>query len=193
MTTLLFLFSILSILNAQKSSVSVKKNIFSNNKSNIDVEVRNAGKLLDSSGRRSYYYREIYSLEDSLKISVIEKIFEFTSDTSTCFTSVRIYENPDYPGCYIEPPLSKVYPIRIEALFIINRIAYNPFAFRIGCYPVLFDTETLKEINDDNCLINLIIERYREWFKMYKLTGKLPDYEFLNSGRIRWWGKHLQK
>lgn len=53
---------------------------------------------------------------------------------------------------------------------------------------VLFDTKTKREINDDNNLINIMVEHYKNWFMEYKRTGKLPYYRFLNEGLIRWWG-----
>jgi hypothetical protein len=158
----------------------------------IEVGVRNRGNLLDSTGRKYYDYSDIYRLPDSIKIEIIEKIFNFTSDSSLCCKEVRGYENMDYPGCFNQKPSEDKFSIRVEALFIINRIAYNSFTSKIGCYPVLYDTETLQEVNDDNCLISIMVKRYKEWFKIYKETEKLPDYYFLNRGRIKWWGKHFK-
>lgn len=156
----------------------------------IEVNVRNRGYLLDSTGRRYYDYSNIYRLADSVKIRIIERMFDFISDTSLCCKKVIGYENMDYPGCFSELPTSDKFSIRVEALFIINRIAYNSFTSRIGCYPVLYDTETMKEVNTDNCLISIMVEHYKKWFKLYKERGKLPDYFYLNEGRIRWWGMH---
>lgn len=158
----------------------------------IDVDVQNRGILLDSTGRKYYDYSSIYRLADSIKIRIIERMFDFISDTSLCCSKVMGYENMDYPGCFSEIPTSDKFSIRVEALFIINRIAYNSFTSRIGCYPVLYDTETMKEVNNDNCLVSIMVEHYKRWFKMYKERGKLPDYFYLNRGRIRWWGKHLK-
>ena len=169
-----------------------KTSCFANSGNTIEVNVRNHGNLLDSIGRKYYDYSSTYRLADSVKIKIIEKLFDFTSDTSLCCQEVKVYENADYPGCFNEMPSAKEFSIRLEALFIINRIAYNTFTYRIGCYPVLYDTETMQIANNDNCLISIMVERYREWFKMYKGTGRLPDYQFLNAGRIRWWGKHLK-
>lgn len=61
----------------------------------------------------------------------------------------------------------------------------NKATFRVGCYPVLFDTETKRKINDDNNLINIMVEHYKDWFMECKKMGKLPYYRFLNEGRIR--------
>lgn len=161
------------------------------NKFYLDVIVRKNGELLDSIGRWSYDYSSIYRLPDSIKVRILNKLFEYVSDTSLCFNKVMIYENAENPGCFNEMPIAKQFSIRIETLFIINHIAYNSFNYRIGCYPVLFDSKTKREVNDDNCLISLMVEQYKKWFKMYKATGRLPDYHFLNEGRIKWWGRHL--
>src|SRR5690606_25983784 len=155
--------------------------------SKLAVEVRENGVLLDSARRKFYDYSNINMLHDSIKMRIIDSLFQYVSDTSNCCNSVQSYEIIDYPGCYIVSPTSKYFSIEIEALFIINRVAYNTATFRIGCYPVLFDSEKKQEINNNNCLINLMVEHYRKWFKMYKETGKRPDYRFLNEGRIRWW------
>lgn len=172
-------------INVSKDSCLRRKGHF------INVEVRMNGRLLDSTTRNFYNYREVCRLPDSIKIRIIEKVFEFVSDTSMCCQKVNMYQNIDHMGCFNYWPSSKDFSIRVEALFIINRIAYYPITFRVGCYPVLFDTETKREINDDNSLINIMIEHYREWLKEYKRTDKLPYYRFLREGRIRWWGMHL--
>lgn len=157
----------------------------------LEVEIEKDGVLLDSIRRKHYDYTSIYRLHDSIKLGVIERLLQFASDTSSCCNSVQSYDNVEYPGCYNVFPVSKSYSIRIEALFIINRIAYNPFTYRIGCYPVLYDSEKKQEINNNNCLVNVMVERYQKWFKMYMETGNPPDYHFFNEGRIKWWGRHL--
>lgn len=153
----------------------------------IDVRVRNDGILLDSTSRYNYDYGNIYQLPDSIKIKIIEEILPLITDTSKCCRRVNMYSNPDYSGCFIKWPSSKEFSINVEALFIINRIAYWPFTYRIGCYPVLFDTRTHQEINSNNCLINIMALHYNEWFAEYKKTGKRPHYSMLNEGRIKWW------
>jgi len=189
----LFLLFSFNIAFGQLMTMKVSKSLCSDKNSYfLEVEIKKNGKLLDSSGRKDYDYSNIYRLDDSVKIKIIEELLYFTSDTSLCCSEVKAYDNIDYPGCFNEIPSAKRLSVRVEALFIINRVAYNSFTYRIGCYPVLYDSETKREINNDNCLINIMIERYREWFRMYKKTGKLPDYQFLNEGRIRWWGKHLK-
>jgi len=186
---LLFIFQLIFKFSFGQLKIAVYKDRNVNG-SFINIEVKK-NRILDSIFRKSYYFPEVYRLDDSVKILIIEKILKFTSDTSICSNPVIIYENPSYPGCYDLLPSSKTYPLKIEALFIITRIAYNNFSFRIGCYPVLFDTLTQKEVNNNIELINIMVEHYKEWFQEYKFSGKLPDYKFLNSGRIRWWGRHF--
>ena len=189
--SMFFLFSYNKVFG-QVEIIKVSKQTCAIGYSKLEVEVREDGVLLDSLRRKYYDYASIYKLQDSIKLKVVEYLLHFASDTSNSCSSVQSYDNFEYPGCYNVSPVSKNFSIIIEALFIINRIAYNPVTYRIGCYPVLYDSEKKQEINNNNCLINLMVEHYREWFKMYKKTGKLPDYHFLNDGRIKWWGRHLQ-
>lgn len=186
------LFIIISKNTIGQIVVQIDKTACSNKQGYyIKVCVRNQGILLDSNGVSYYDYSDLYRLADSIKIKVIEKLFDFTSDSSICCKKVLGYENADYPGCYSGRPSTNIFSIRIEALFIINRIAYNSFTSRIGCFPVLYDTVTEQEVNENNCMVDLMVGHYKEWFEMYKKTGKLPTYLFLNKSRVKWWGRHL--
>ena len=190
--TFIFSFLIFSsnVIFGQTDIQVSKVSCSDNNSFYIDVEVYKNYRILDSLGREYYNYPKIYRLPDSLKIIIIERILEYTSDTTLCCRRIRDYENMEY--CYQIKPKSNHFPIRIEALFVINRIAYNSLTSRIACYPVLFDSITGQEINNNNHLIDVMVEHYKEWFRMYKETGKLPgDYFYFNRGRIKWWGKHL--
>ncbi len=187
-----FLFFSYNTVLGQVKITTVSKQTCNTGYSRLNVEVRKDGVLLDSARRKYYDYSNIYKLHDSVRLKIVEYLLQFTFDTSICCNVVQSYDNVEYPGCYNKTPASNNFSIRIEALFIINRVIYNTYTYRIGCYPVLYDSETKQEINNNNCLINIMVERYRAWYKLYKDTGKLPDYHFLNEGRIKWWGKHLQ-
>ncbi|NIG56497.1 hypothetical protein [Chitinophaga sp. Cy-1792] len=157
----------------------------------LNVEVSRYDTVISNLNEQSFYnYEEIYMLPDAVKIKVIEALLPYLSDSSLCCRKVRTYENMEYPGCYRERPVSTNFPINIETLFIINRVAYNPFTFRIGCYPVLYSMGLEREINNDQQQIKLMVAHYKEWFKLYKSTGELPPNTILNAGKIRWWGHH---
>jgi hypothetical protein len=188
-TNVFLLFSY-NMVFGQIKIVKVSKQVCNTGYSKLEVEVRKDGVLLDSLNRKYYNYTSIYKLHDSVKLKIVEHLLQFVSDTSICCNSVQSYDNVEYPGCYDESPTSKSFSIRIESLFIINRVLYNTFTYRIGCYPVLYDSETKQEVNNNNCFVNIMVERYKALYKLYKDTGKLPDYHFLNESRIKWWGKH---
>jgi hypothetical protein len=193
-----FACSCLLLLNinpiiGQSTLVEISKSACSDSKDGffLNVEVRKDNRNLDTA--KSYYdYHEIHRLNDATKIEIIGRLFQFAFDTSLCCRKVSLYDNSEYGGCVDFEPESKKFSIRIEALFIINRICYGAAINRLSCYPVLYDSETKKEINTNNCLVSIMVERYKAWYKLYKDTGTLPDYHFLNDGRIKWWGKHLQ-
>jgi len=186
----LYLFININSVFGQSIDISVSKTACSNSITGyfLNVEVKKENILLDN--EKVYYdYHEMHRLCDSLKIRIIQKLFQFVSDTSTCCRKVGLYDNSEYGGCSAYQPQSKNFSIGIEALFIINRICYGSVINRVSCYPVLYNAETMKEVNDTNSLINVMVERYKEWFMMYKDSGKLPDYRFLNDGQIKWWGR----
>ncbi|RPD39490.1 hypothetical protein [Chitinophaga barathri] len=179
-----------TISAAAQFSVEVKKVPFPEDRGRyvLDIQVIRNGKMLDSMYRRYYSYDEMYRLGDSLRLIIVGELMTFLSDTSWCGKPVRAYGNDEYPGCYIVKPHSDRFTIGMEAMFIINRIMYSPFTFRLGCYPVLYDEVTGKEINDDQGQIQTMEARYQKWYKEFKSRKKAPDYEWLNRGRIRWWG-----
>ncbi|RPD39491.1 hypothetical protein [Chitinophaga barathri] len=154
----------------------------------LDVRVTKNGKMLDSIYRQYYSYDEMYQQGDSLGLIIAGKLVKFLSDTSLCGKPVKAYGNDDYPGCYNVKPHSERFTIGMEAMFIINRVVYSPLTFRLGCYPVLFDEVTGKELNDNHRQIQSVAERYKQWYKEFKSRKKAPDYEMLKKGQIKWWG-----
>ena len=128
-------------------------------------------------------------MPDSIRIVLIGELIKFIEDTSICSNKVYGYPNFQYNGCYYFAPASKSFTLSIEALFIINRVAYFKYINRISCYPVLFDVIKKHEVNNDFTAISIIGKHYKEWYEQLKAQGKFPqDFQYLNSSQIRWWG-----
>ena len=93
-----------------------------------------------------YSYDPVIRASDSLKIQILSDLLEATRDTSLCCKSVVRYGNGDNSK---EKPYSKTYNLQIDALFTFNFIAFGVNAKANAPYPVLYDTLTNMEINND--------------------------------------------
>lgn len=157
----------------------------------IRVRINGPDFIFDSETSK-YDYENVSKLPDSVKLVLIGILFEFIDDTSICSNKLYSYPNSQFDGCYYISPNSKEFSIGIEALFIINRIAYFKYVNRISCFPVLYDSKSHIEVNSSVLGLRIMGKQYKLWFDKCKsgLTI-LSDYHYLNSGQIRWWGNHL--
>ncbi|MDR2270605.1 MAG: hypothetical protein LBF27_06835 [Sphingobacterium sp.] len=127
---------------------------------------------------------------------ITEKIIPYINDYSLASTRVRKYyitsTQIDYQG--MPKPKSLRYPLAIDAMFAINRLFYSLYLHRISTYPVLYDSKTLAEVNDNPTMVRLMAKRYYQWFDLVKsakysriqiLSSEFA--QFLNKGTVKWW------
>lgn len=125
-------------------------------------------------------------LEDRVKLQFIDKLLAFEGDTS-------IYVNKPYPWYVTNnarnryfTPKSAYQTTEVNALYFINRIAFDYYTDYYAPAPVLFDNELGIEINDDPAKIKAVFAAYKEWFEKCKAAGKISKYFPFNSGRYVW-------
>jgi hypothetical protein len=112
------------------------------------------------------------------------ELLSYTSDPVMC-------DNPIYnlSGRYTltrKQPLSKEYNLQIDALVLINYIAFSSNAFLYCPYSLLYDKETGKEICCNSEGLNIIIAIYKDWFSELKKKG-LNGYRYpLFDKRYEW-------
>lgn len=127
---------------------------------------------------------------------IIKKIIPFINDYSRASTKVRKYyinsTQIDYIG--MPKPKSVRYPLAIDAMFAINRLFYSLYLHRVSTYPLLYDSKTLAEVNNNPKMIKLMAKRYYLWLDLIN-SGKYSRIQilssefaqFLNKGRVKWW------
>lgn len=119
----------------------------------------------------------------------------FTDYAQSCKKVSRYYINSfqiEYENMPV--PTSRNYNIAIDAMFALNRLFCPSYLHHISTYPVLFNSKTLKEANNDPKLIKQMSNRYLKLFqkKEKSTSNKNPfitrdDLNYLNQGPVKWW------
>ncbi len=136
----------------------------------------------------SYGLDDLVQLPDAKKLEIIDQLLKYENDTTTCCLDVIGRGYNGIEGCR-GVPKSKRFNIQIDALFMINRLAWPKITELYSCYNVLVDTLTNEEINNDPKKIKLLFQDYRKWYDECKAKGKIDKYFPFNDGRYAWFGQ----
>lgn len=142
--------------------------------------------IIESSGM-GYGYYYLRNMNDSIKLAIINKLLGFKNDTSICCLPVYSWET-NGSDCTAAGSDSKFYNIQIDALFMINYIAFKSMIPRYACRPVLYDKKKKVEINDQPDLIKKVFKKYTKWFAECNKNGKIKAGFPFNHGRYVWLG-----
>jgi hypothetical protein len=115
------------------------------------------------------FFRSVTILPDTMKIRLIGELLNYTSDTIMCYNPV--YNLSGHYETIKREPTSKEYNLQIDALILINYIAFSSNAFIYSPYPLLYDKETGKEICCYSDGLKAVIAIYKDWFKELKQKG----------------------
>jgi hypothetical protein len=130
-------------------------------------------------------FKKITLLSDTAKIRLINELMDFATDTSKCFVPLVILSN-HYMGK--TRPISKQYNCQIEALILINYIAFSSDAFTYSPYPLLYEKSSGKEVYGDGIALSAVIKIYREWFDNILKNG-FSNYSYpLFDKQYEWFG-----
>ena len=133
-----------------------------------------------------YSYGPVIGAADSLKIPIIKALLELSEDSSLCCKAVKRYGSNQNQGKIV--PKSATYNLQIDALYTLNMIAFGSYIRTYCPYPVLYDTTTMEEINNDPSKIKEVFEIYRKWFsEAQDLDFKNYEFPLINT-RYRWYG-----
>jgi len=132
----------------------------------------------------SYEQWQLFSGYPNRKmITLFGQLLAFEGDTSLCGKEVCRYGYTDS-----KKPFTKTYTVQIDALYQLAILAVGGYAGYYCPYPVLVDTVTGKEVNDDPVAVREVFAVYRKWLldntkKKFKNFG-VP----LRTSRYRWYG-----
>lgn len=132
------------------------------------------------------FFKPVTLLADTVKIRLIKRLLEFTSDTT-------MSDNPIYnlSGRYEivkREPESKQYSLQINALILINYIAFSSNGFYYSPYPLLYNKKTETEICCNGKELILVIEIYNEWFRHLERNGFIDYCYPLADNQYEWFG-----
>lgn len=136
----------------------------------------------------NYGFAELSGLSDILKLQIVGQLLQYKHDTSQVCLPIRNYGYEGYENTCKEKPASKGFDIQIDALYSINRLCFPHASSFYYCFPVVFDSQTGNEANNDYKAIQDFFEVYEKWFEDVKKRGQIgKDFPF-NTGRYRWLG-----
>lgn len=139
----------------------------------------------------SCFFKEVTFLSDTTKIRLIGELLNYTSDTMKCYNPV--YNLSGHYETIKREPTNKEYNLQIDALILINYIAFSSNAFIYSPYPLLFDKEANKEICCNSNDLNIVIALYKEWFRELKKNG-LKGYCYpLYDKKYEWFGSKTKQ
>lgn len=158
---------------------------FSGAKLIIHVQHGNAEK---TSKFNNYGFAGLSGLSDALKLQIVEKLLQYKYDTAEVCLPVSNYGYEGYENTSKEKPLSKKFNIQVDALYSINRLCFPHASSFYYCFPVVFDTRTGKEVNNDYDAIRAFFEVYEKWFEEVKKSRTIGKEFPFNTGRYIWLG-----
>lgn len=130
------------------------------------------------------FFKEVTVLPDSTKLKLLEELLYYTSDTTKCYNPVINLSN--HYETIKKSPTSKEYNLQIDALLLMNYIAFSSDAFKYSPFPLLYDKITGNEIFYTSKELNSIIRIYKTWFNKLKQKG-FSNYNYpLFDKRYEW-------
>ncbi|MEJ5089406.1 hypothetical protein D3C87_1262370 [compost metagenome] len=196
---LLAVFLLTKISSAQKAVVTVDKIPCKEDVSGYYLEITlKKGDRIWIRTTKDYYMESLLDegLTNEDRLEVVRALKPcFTDYAQSCKKVSRYYINSfqiEYENMPI--PTSRNYNIAIDAMFALNRLFCPSYLHHISTYPVLFNSKTLKEANNDPKLIKQMSNRYLKLFqkKEKSTSNKNPfitrdDLNYLNQGPVKWW------
>lgn len=191
LSIIVVLLGIFSNCYSQTDSIWVEKKsctdhkIYSGSKL-ILVAKTKKGKVVSNTYGYGLDYFVALPVEKRLKL--IGELLQYSSDTSLCCLEFAFYSFNGIEGCGGEPVDNKRYSVVVDALFMINRLCWPKLMDLYSCNPVLWDNETKQSINNSPEKVEIVANRYREWYRECLKLGKVPKYFPFNDGRYVWNG-----
>ena len=139
---------------------------------------RKSDKIIAGNYSSSYGFLMGYTLEEQIKI--LEELAKYFTDFSLCSEKVSAhFLTTRIQG--VTRVESKQYCIAIEAMFLMNYMAFGEAGMYLAKYPVLFNKCTRKEVNmTDSESIVKMTKIYSNWINNLKSKGYISHYDLLD-------------
>lgn len=186
-----FVFFVIVLLQSVISSgqdVQIKK-VINKDKAHLAIGIKEGD-------RTNWYFagcsfKKVTLLPDTIKLRLIAELLNYTSDTTVC-------DNPVFHLCgkYNTTrlqPASKQYSLPIDALLLINYIAFSSNACFFSPYPLLYNKENKTEVFYPGKELDHVIALYKSWFDDLKKKG-FRDYCYpLYGKRYEWFAGRVKQ
>lgn len=199
--------SLNSILLSSAQQIKVEVNKFQEKNTKayyLKIKIEKNGVSYERDTREAFIGLFMDDLGGKLSVSdiclLVKEILPYTHDYSMSSQKVKPYYLISYQQVYkgLPKPKSKTYPIAIDAMFAINRLLYTEIIYSLSTYPVLYDSKTLREVNDNSTMIKSMAKRYYQWLHLIEHSNyskrdilSKEFARFLNRGRVKWWDMML--
>lgn len=136
-------------------------------------------------------FKDVTLLPDTIKLRLISELLNYTSDTA-----ISDYSVSNLCGRYTtikKEPSKKKYNLQIDALILINYIAFSSNACFYSPYPLLYDKENNTEIFHTGKEVDAVVAIYKDWFSELKQKG-LRNYCYpLFNKKYEWFESKVKQ
>lgn len=134
----------------------------------------------------SYFWNKIFNrYSNDEKIKILEELLEYENDKNLSGKKVGKYgfveENTPNPQTIS-------YTMQTEALYIITLLTMKASSLSYCPYPVLINTKTNKEINNNQKEIKKVYKIYRKWIHENAQNGFVDYAPPLKRTNYKWYG-----
>lgn len=132
----------------------------------------------------TYNWDKIFAVyTDKEKIELLGELLRFSNDTSLCGMPVCRY---GYTKA--SEPKTQTYTLQMDALYMLTLLSVSSHSPWYCPYPVIVDTLTGEEINNNPEKMKEVFAIYQEWFKNSKKNGFKSFSLPLKNSHYEWYG-----
>lgn len=136
------------------------------------------------SNKCNYFWNMVfYHYSEEEQIDILSELLSFRDDTDMAGIKVYRYKESDIPE-----PKTEDYTIQTDALYLFTNLVMGGYTPNYCPFPVLIDTESGEEINNDQDKIKEVFDIYTEWLRGYKKNGTKDLRVPLYGSKYQWYG-----
>ncbi len=193
---LIFLLFISSnILNAQESKICVSKEAIKMDYDGYLLKItveKDGGRYETRPGDYQNWVDFMWQFEFKERAEILKQLSHYFDDYSLCSKAVdALLPAIGTVGTLDHNSKETRYTIAVEAMFLINWMAFGDMATFLSTKPILFDVEKKTAVAyDDYKSIKKLAKFYNRWVKKKQKDGNISFLEMfeLDSGDVIWEG-----
>ncbi|WP_187773850.1 hypothetical protein [Sphingobacterium hotanense] len=194
------LFISLNILNAQESKICVSKEAVKMDYDGylLKITVEKDGRRYETRpGDYQQWVDFMWQFEFKERVEILKQLSHYFDDYSLCSKAVEaLLPAIGMPRTIGHDSKETRYTIAVEAMFLINWMAFGDMAAFLSTKPILFDVEKKTAVAyDDYKSIKKLAKLYRRWVKKKQKDEDISMFEMfeLDSGQVIWEGSDLMQ